>query len=85
MPGKLHKKPKSIHTASAGRLLSWLQGESKIKNMGEVHHDRNEAGTQHNTTLQYSKLIIVDTRISQVAYKRALLMQTLQAAQGSSS
>ena len=48
MHWKRHKKPKSIHTASAGRLLSWLQGESKTKNTGKVQHDRNEAGMQHN-------------------------------------
>ncbi len=37
--GKIHKKPKSIHTASAERLLSWLQGNSNNKNTGKVHHD----------------------------------------------
>ena len=50
MLGKIHKKPKLIHTASAGRLLSWLQGEGNTKNAGNVYHDRNEAGRQHNTT-----------------------------------
>ena len=40
MHGKIQKKPRC-----AGRLL---QGENKTKN--RVHHDRNEAGTQHNKT-----------------------------------
>ncbi len=48
--GKIHKKPKSTHTASTGRLLSWLHGNSNTKNTGKVHHDRNEAGMQYNTT-----------------------------------
>ena len=50
MHGKIHKKPKSTHTANAGRLLSWLQGNSNIKNAGKMHHDRNDIGMQHNTT-----------------------------------
>ncbi len=50
MHGKIHKKPKSTHTASAGRLLSWLQGKSNTKNTGKVHYDRNDVGMQHNTT-----------------------------------
>ena len=50
MHGRIHKKPKSTHTASAGRLLSWLQGNSNIKSTGKVQHDRNEAAMQHNTT-----------------------------------
>ena len=50
MHGKIHKKPKPIHTASAGRLLSWLQGESNTKTADKVHHDKNEAGMQHNTS-----------------------------------
>jgi hypothetical protein len=49
MHGRIHKKPRSIHTASAGRLLSWLQGESTTKTTDKVHHDRNEADMQHNT------------------------------------
>ena len=50
MHGMIHKKPKSTHTSSAGRLLSWLQVNSNTKNTGKVHHDRNDAGMQHNTT-----------------------------------
>ena len=50
MHGKIHKKPKSIHTASAGRLLSWLQGASITNTKDKVHHDRNEAGMQHHTS-----------------------------------
>ncbi len=50
MHGKIHKKLKPTQTASTGRLLSWLQGESNTSNTGEVHHDREEAGVQHNTT-----------------------------------
>ncbi len=50
MHGKIHKKPKLIHTASTGRLLSWLQGGSNTNTKDKVHHDRNEAGMQHNTS-----------------------------------
>ena len=50
MHGKIHKKPRSIHAASAGRLMSWLQGESRTKTTDKVHHDRNEAGMQHSTS-----------------------------------
>ena len=50
MRGKIHRKPKSTHTASAGRLLTWLQGKSNNKDAGKVHYDTNNAGTQHNTT-----------------------------------
>jgi len=47
---KIYKKPKSTHTASAGCLLSWLQGGSNSKNTGKVQHDINEAGMQQDTT-----------------------------------
>ena len=47
MHGKMHKKPKSTLTASAGNL-SWLQGKSNTKSTANMHHDRNEAGMQHN-------------------------------------
>ncbi len=50
MHGKIHKKPKPTHTASAGRLLSWLQGKSNTKDTGKVQYDRNDAGMQHNST-----------------------------------
>ena len=51
MRGNIHKKPKSTHTASAGRLLTWLQGNSNNnKDIGKVHYDTNNAGIQHNTT-----------------------------------
>ena len=72
-----HKKPKLTHTACAGRLLSWLQGNSNTKNTGKVHHDRNEACMQYNTTSGTAgcpSLITADTTISQVAYKHTLLM-----------
>ena len=50
MRGKIHNKPKSTHTASAGRMLTWLQGKSNSKDTGKVHYDTNNAGIQHNTT-----------------------------------
>jgi len=50
MHRKIYKKPKSTHTASAGRLRSWLQGGSNTRNTGKVQHDTDEAGMQHNTT-----------------------------------
>ena len=48
--GKIHKKSKSIRTASTGRLMSWLQGKCNTQNTGKVHYDRNEAGMQHDKT-----------------------------------
>ncbi len=50
MHGKIHKKLKPTQTASTGRLLSWLQGESNTVTSGKLHHDRDEAGMQHNTS-----------------------------------
>jgi len=47
---KIYTKPKSTHTASAGRLLSWLQGGSNTRNTGKVQHDSDEAGMQRDTT-----------------------------------
>ncbi len=53
---KIYKKPKSTHTASAGSLLSWLQGGSDTRNTGKVQHDIDEAGMQQKHNKQYSKL-----------------------------
>ena len=50
MHGKIHKKSKSTHTASAARLLFWLQGNTNAKTTGKVHHDRNDGAMQHNTS-----------------------------------
>ncbi len=47
---KIYTKPKSTHTASARRLLSWLQGGSNTRNTGKVQHDSDEAGMQQDTT-----------------------------------
>ena len=43
---KLYKKPKLTHTASKGRLMSWLQGECKTRTTGKMQHDVDDFDMQ---------------------------------------